>query len=88
MEFYIPRSSTDKIGDRVKVAYEKHWDTDYDKVMKDSDIDKDSTLEAARTEEVKDGTYSRLFGLMSLTSVIFAGVVLIICYKRKDAYEF
>ncbi len=88
MEFYIPRSSTDKIGDRVKVAYEKHWDTNYDKVMKDSDIDKDSTLEAARTEEVKDGTYARLFGLMSFTSVLFAVAVFVICYKKKDAYEF
>ena len=88
MEFYIPRSSNDKVGDKVKVAYLKNWDTNYDSIMKSSDVDEGGTLEAARTVEVKDGMYARLFGLIATASVVFAAAVLMICYKKKDAYEF
>ena len=87
MRFAVPRDKDDEIGDRIKVAYQTHWDTDYDRVMRGSDISSDSIINTARTEEVSDGLYGRLFSLLSITSAVFAAVVFFICYKKKDAYN-
>lgn len=87
MKFYIPRSSDDKIGDKVSVAYSKKWDTEYDRIMRGSDVDEDSILDAARVTKVTDGMYSRLFILIAIVSGIFTAAVFFICYKKKDAYN-
>jgi hypothetical protein len=87
MTFYVPRSADDEKGDMIKIAYAKHWDTDYERVMKASDIEPGDILETARAEEVTDGMYPRLFTLLSVTSAVFAAAVLFICYKKKDAYN-
>jgi len=88
MTFRVSRDANDSIGDKIKVAYEKHWDTDYDQVMKGSDIDADSIIAAARAKEVSDGLYARTFTLIAAASAVFAAAVFFICYKKKDAYEF
>ncbi|MBR4628237.1 MAG: hypothetical protein IKO47_11180 [Ruminococcus sp.] len=85
--FYIPRSADDEIGDMVSVAYLKHWDTRYNEIMKSSDVEEGDILETARAESVTDGMYARLFTLLAITSAVFAGVVIFICYKKKDAYN-
>ncbi len=87
MSFYVPRSSDDKKGDMINVAYEKKWDTDYDRVMKSSDVEPGDILETARAEEVTDGMYAKLFTILAVVSALFAGAVLFICYKKKDAYN-
>lgn len=87
MTFYIPRSSDDKIGKTVSVAYPKHWDTKYDEVMNGSDIEEGDILETARAEKVSDGMYGRLFTLLMIASAVFAGAVFFICNKKKDVYN-
>ncbi|MBP3747502.1 MAG: hypothetical protein J6I47_08585 [Ruminococcus sp.] len=87
MEYYVARSSEDKEGDLIEVAYPKHWDTDYNKIMKASDVSEDTRLMAARTTEVSDGLYSRLFCVIATVSGVFSAVVFFICYKKRNAYE-
>ena len=87
MKFYVSRDADDKIGDKIKVAYEKHWDTDYDRIMKASDISPGDIAVIPRVDPVSDSLYSRTFAIIAVISGVFAAVVFFICYKKKDAYE-
>jgi hypothetical protein len=87
MKFCVSRDAGDRIGDKIKVAYDKSWDTDYDRKMKSSDIDPDTPFVIARAESVTDSVYSRTFAIIAVVSGVFAAVVFFICYKKKDAYE-
>lgn len=88
MKFYIPRSSKDKIGNIVEVAYAKHWDTEYDRIMDSSDIDENSILNASRTQKVRDGFFARIFTFAAIAFCAFAVSVFFVCYKNKDSYDF
>ncbi len=87
MTFRVSSDIGDKKGDKIKVAYNKKWDINYDMALEGEDVGEDSILVAIRAQEVFDGLYAVLFTLIAMISAIFAAVVFFICYKKKDAYE-
>lgn len=72
----IPRSNGDEIGSTVKVAYDKRYDTEYEKMMKARDDDEGFIEVIARTEKASFTLYSTVLivieGILVLAAILFA----------------
>lgn len=83
----IPRNNGDKIGSMVRVAYDKRYDTEYEK-MKKAEENENSIKEIARADDVTFNRYSTVLivieAVLGLVTILFV----IWCSKKEKTKMF
>lgn len=85
----IPRDNGDEIGSTVKVAYDKRYDTEYEKMKKATeDVDKGYVGEIARTDEVTFNRYSTTLIVIEAILMLVTILYVMRCSKKEKAKMF
>ena len=84
----VPRDAGDEIGNRISVAYDKRYDTEYEEAMASEDVDGVGIPEIARTEKVKFTRYSTVLIVIECVLVFLAVLYMIWCSKKEKTKIF
>ncbi len=84
----VPRDAGDEIGDRISVAYDELYDTEYEKAIDAEDVDGDYIPEIARTEKVKFTRYSTVLIVIECVLVFLTVLYMIWCSKKEKPKMF
>lgn len=84
----VPRDADDKVGDRISVAYDNIYDTEYEKAIDAEDVDGDYIPEIARTEKVKFTRYSTILTVVECILMFLTVLYMIWCSKKEKTKMF
>ncbi len=84
----VPRNAGDEEGDRISVAYDKRYDTEYEKAMDSEDTDEGYIPEIARTEKVEFSRYSAILIVGECILVFLTVLYMIWCSKKEKPKMF
>lgn len=83
--YRVPAANGDKKGDKVKIAYDKRFDEDYETKMKAVDKNDDSTyMSAPRVEHITNTRYSTILIFIDCLAGVALAVFVLYCVKKQD----
>lgn len=84
----VPRNAADEIGEKISVAYDKRYDTEYEKAIDSEDVEEGHIPEIARTEEVKFTRYSTILIIAECILMFLTVLYMIWCSKKEKPKMF
>lgn len=82
--YRVSAGNGEKVGDKIEVAYDKRYDTDYDEMRRGQHHDEGSPyMSIARTQEIRNTKNSTICTAFSCIAGLAAALYLLWCIKKS-----